>query len=80
MRNDCVFDNELFDEEFNEEFDEQDSCLEDIDYCLTESDFYPPSDNRVWKSRIKDIDGGDNFADYCIEFFEMLDEEEYYDS
>ena len=37
-------------------------------------------DNRVWKSNVEDIDGGDNFADYCKEFFEMLDEEEYYDN
>ena len=52
----------------------------DDDYCLTEQDFYPPSDNRTWKSNIEDIDGGDNFADYCDELFEMLDEEEYYDN
>ena len=52
------------------------------DYCprLTEEDFYPPSDNRTWKSNIKDIEGGDNFGDYCSEFFKMLNEEEYYDN
>ena len=48
--------------------------------CLTESDFYPPLDDRVWKSSIDDIEGGDNFADYCEEFFKMLDEEEYWDN
>lgn len=46
---------------------------------LTEQDFYPPSDNRVWKSNVMDIANGDNFADYCNEFFELLDEEEFFD-
>lgn len=46
---------------------------------LTEQDFYPPSDKRVLKSNVKDIAGGDNFVDYCEEFFNLLDEEEYYD-
>lgn len=41
---------------------------------------YSLSDDRVWTSGIKDINGGDNFADYCKEFFAMLDEEEYYDN
>lgn len=50
------------------------------DYILTEQDFYPPSDDRIWKSNVKDIDGGDNFADYCKEFFELLDKEGYYDN
>lgn len=49
------------------------------DYYLTEIDFYPPYDNRILKSYVEDIDGGDNFADYCRDFFELLDEEEYYD-
>lgn len=49
-------------------------------YCLKDSDFYPPSDNRVWKSNVSDIAGGDNFADFCEEFFELLDEENYYDN
>lgn len=47
---------------------------------LTEQDFYPPSDDRVWKSNVEDIEDGDNFADYCKEFFELLDEEEYFDN
>ena len=47
---------------------------------LTEQDFYPPSDDRVWMSNVKDIDDGDNFADYCQEFFSLLDEEEYFDN
>lgn len=47
--------------------------------CLTETDFYPPSDNRYLKSNVKDIVGGDNFADYCEYVFDLLEEEEYYD-
>lgn len=47
---------------------------------LTEQDFYPPSDDRVWISNVEDIEDGDNFADYCKEFFEMLDDEEYFDN
>jgi hypothetical protein len=38
------------------------------------------SDDRVWESNVEDIDGGDNFADFCEEFFEILDEEEYWES
>lgn len=54
--------------------------LTNDDFCLTESDFYPPSDDRVWKSNIEDIEGGDNFADFCDEFFKMLDEEDYWEN
>lgn len=46
---------------------------------LTEQDFYAYSDNRVLKSYIEDINSGDNFADYCEDFFELLEEEGYYD-
>jgi hypothetical protein len=49
-------------------------------YCLKDSDFYPPSDNRVWKSNVSNIAGGDNFADFCEEFFGLLDEENYYEN
>ena len=48
-------------------------------YYLTEADFYPALDNRVWESNIEDIDGGDNFADYCEYIFDLLKEEGYYD-
>ena len=47
--------------------------------CLTEVDFYPPIDNRVSKSYVQDINGGDNFADYCEYIFDLLEEEGYYD-
>lgn len=46
---------------------------------LTEEDFYTASDKRFWVSYVEDIDGGDNFADFCRDFFELLDEEGYYD-
>lgn len=49
-------------------------------FCLEESDFYPPSDNRVLKSYIIDIYGGDNFADYCEYIFEVYEEENCYES
>lgn len=52
------------------------------EYELTkvEQDLYALSDNRIWTSNLEDINDGDNFADYCREFFKMLDEEEYYDN
>lgn len=60
-----------------------DEMLNEIDEqpfnVLTEKDFYPPIDNRTWKSNVKNICGGDNFADYCEYIFELLEEEEYYD-
>ena len=48
-------------------------------YILTEQDFYPPSDNRTWNSNVKNINGGDNFTDFCEEYFKMLDEEEFFE-
>ena len=48
-------------------------------YYLTEDDFNQSFDNRVLESFIEDIDGGDNFADYCEYIFEILEEEGYYD-
>lgn len=59
--------------------DYEDYIWKDDDFCLEQSDFYPPPDDRVWESYIEDIEGGDNFADYCREFFQMLDEEEYWE-
>lgn len=47
-------------------------------YCLEDSDFYPPTDDRTFNSYIEDIKDGDNFADYCEYIFELLDEEDYY--
>lgn len=60
----------------------KDMCNHIKDMCnriLVEQDFYPPSDDRVLKSNVEDIVGGDNFADYCEYIFDLLEEEEYYD-
>ena len=47
--------------------------------CLTEKSFYPASDDRFLESYVEDFEGGDNFAEYCECFFELLEEEGYYD-
>ena len=46
---------------------------------LTKKDFYPPFDNRILESYVEDINGGDNFADYCEYIFKIYEEEGYYD-
>lgn len=74
MEKEFVFDDEL------DELNEQNSYSRDKNFYLTEADFYPPSDNRVWKSNVEDIDNGDNFADYCRYIFNVLNEEEYFDN
>lgn len=61
-----------------ENLDKKDNSKED-NFYLTEADFYPPSDNRYLQSYVRDVVGGDNFVDYCEEFFEWLEEEGYYD-
>ena len=54
--------------------------LEEQSYgYLTEESFYPPHDNRCFKSYVEDVNGGDNFADYCEYFFRLLVEEDYYE-
>ncbi len=73
-----IMSDRLFDNKSIEELDEKINYLINNDFCLTDSDFYPPSDDRVWTTNVMDIDGGDNFANYCEDFFEMLDQEEYF--
>ena len=54
-----------------------------IDEYVFDNDLYESEqcyDNRTWESSVCDINGGDNFADFCEELFEMLDEEEYWES
>lgn len=46
-------------------------------YELTEKDFYPPEDTRYYQSGVEDIEGGDNFADYAKEFFNLYEDELY---
>lgn len=48
-------------------------------YYLTEDDFNQSFDNRVLKSNVEDIKGGDNFTDYCSYIFKLYEEEGYYD-
>lgn len=48
-------------------------------YELTEQDFYPPQDDRVYTSGIDDIEGGDNFAEYAEYFWEEYGYELYDD-
>lgn len=48
-------------------------------YEIKEEDFYPPSDDRTWRSYVVDVDSYNTFEDYCIDFFQLLDEEEYFD-
>ena len=61
-------------------YDFSDLLQEETYEYLTEESFYPPSDNRVWQSYVEDIEGGDNFADYCEYIFNLLEEEEHYES
>lgn len=44
-------------------------------YELTEKDFYPPEDTRVYRSMVEDIVDGDNFADYAKSFYEDYEDE-----
>lgn len=62
----------------NDKYDTLGNQLQDY-IELTEEDFYPPSDDRVFKSYIDDIRDGDNFSDYCKYIFNIFDEEYYWD-
>ena len=37
---------------------------------LSEKDFYPPEDTRYYRSGVRDIKDGDNFAEYAAYFFD----------
>lgn len=63
----------------NDKYDFSDILAEQDVTELTEKDFYTTSDNRYLESYVEDIDGGDNFADYCEYIFELLEEEGYYE-
>lgn len=40
-------------------------------YVIKEKDFYPPQDDRVFRSRVIDIPfGGDSFEDYAKWFYD----------
>lgn len=44
-------------------------------YILSEEDFYPPEDNRKYRSYISSVYGGDNFYDYFEWFYDMYEDE-----
>lgn len=73
MKNNHNMMDDILDKQYYNNLSQQD------DYCLSEIDFYPPSDSRCLESYVEDIDNGDNFADYCEELFELLEEEGYWD-
>ena len=83
--NDRYMFEELTDEEYYEillmegDISENDNLSKNDYFCLKESDFYQPCDNRILKSYIEDIYGGDNFVDYCEYIFDLYEEENYYD-
>ena len=84
MENDtnCFYNDYIQDEDFYDKklSIEEIKYLEKLsEYELSEKDFYPPEDNRVLHSNVYDISGGDNFNDYAEYFFEVCDEEEYFD-
>lgn len=74
MNSKCNFD---FDYEYG--FDDIDILGKQYFNYLTNNNSYSLSDNRVLESYVEDIDGGDNFADYCRYIFDLLEEEGYYD-
>ena len=42
---------------------------------LTEEDFYPPEDKRIYSPIIMDVYGGDNFKEYFKYFYETYGED-----
>ena len=57
-----------------------DGELREQDFFIDDRTWTSSSDDRTWTSNVRDIVGGDNFVDFCEEFFELLDEEEYFES
>ena len=54
--------------------------LSKINYCeITEKDFYPPKDTRLYCSCVGDIPDGDNFSDY-VKFFYNQYENDLFDN
>lgn len=49
--------------------------ISDNDYVLTEEDFYPPEDKRLYCSKIRDIRKGDTFDDYVEWFWDNYESE-----
>ena len=47
---------------------------------LTDSDFYPPSDDRVLRSYIRDVCEDNNFREYAEYIYDLYEEENYYEN
>lgn len=69
----------MFDE-YDYEYEIERQIFREENFVIDNRTWKSSSDNRIWKSNVLDIYGGDNFADFCEELFEMLDEEEYWES
>jgi hypothetical protein len=57
-----------------------DDKLKDSTVYLTESDFYPPSDDRVLRSYIRDVCEDNNFREYAEYIYDLYEEENYYEN
>ena len=57
----------------NDKIDDGVDCYVEI----SERDFYPPKDDRLYVSCVDDICGGDNFNDYAVLFWEAYEDEIY---
>lgn len=58
----------------NKEMPQQHSIFDDF-VELSEKDFYPPEDKRVFRSNVYNIYGGDNYYDYLDDFLDEYGEE-----
>ena len=58
----------------NNEIQQQSSISTDF-VELSEKDFYPPEDKRVFRSCVYNIYGGDNYYDYINDFYDKYGEE-----
>ena len=83
--NDNYMFGELTDEEYYElllmegDISKNDNLAKNDYFCLEENDFNQSHDDRVLESYVEDIEGGDNFADYCEYIFEVYEEENFYE-
>ena len=59
---------------------EEEFCLKDSDFYLTEESFYPPADNRCLQSLIEDINNEDNFIEYAKFIYDLYEDEGYYEN
>lgn len=58
---------------------EDESYIVDDNLYVVNDELCPLSDDRTWKSNVEDIDGGDNFANFCEDYFRLLEEEGYFE-